>query len=253
MKAELTEFLVFFALLSCRVAACITFLPGIASERLPATGRLFLTLALTLALSAMGSELQTAVRKTGEVLVLTSMLGELFVGAFLGLMVRLFYLALEFAAAAAANYAGYGSVFEQSIESGHMSGPFSELVTLTSLVLFFVMDLHLAVFAMLGASFDGIPVGGLSTSIGLEMFNSALKTSFILTLQLSAPLIVYSIVLNVGLGLLNKLMPQVPIYFISAPVVMAGGLLILFQSNAAMLRMFISGLGDWIGRLPGLG
>lgn len=253
MKAELTAHLVFFGLLICRVGACVMLLPGIASERLPAPTRLVLTLALSLALSAMGNEAQIAARSTDGLSVLSSLIGELFIGAFLGLMVRVFYLALEFAAAAAANYAGYGSIFEHAIEDNHMSGPYSEMVTLLSVVLFFVMDLHVAVFAMLGASFNSVPVGALGPSIGIDIFNLALKTSFMLTLQLTAPLIVYSLVLNAGLGFLNKLIPQVPIYFISAPFAMAGGLLILLQSNAAMLRAFVSGLDDWIGRLPGLG
>jgi flagellar biosynthesis protein FliR len=45
----------------------------------------------------------------------------------------------------------------------------------------------------------------------------------------------------VAIGMVNKLAPQIPIYFISQPYLIMGGLFLLYLGIAAMLRLFGDG------------
>ena len=70
-----------------------------------------------------------------------------------------------------------------------------------------------------------------------------------MALRVGAPFIVYSIVVNVAIGIINKLTPQIPVYFISLPFVIAGGLFILYFAVATMLSLIVDGfLPTTIGR-----
>ncbi len=58
-------------------------------------------------------------------------------------------------------------------------------------------------------------------------FTDALSAAFLATLRIAAPFIVFAILVNFSVGLVNKLTPSIPVYFISMPFVLgraAGGL-----------------------------
>jgi flagellar biosynthetic protein FliR len=57
------------------------------------------------------------------------------------------------------------------------------------------------------------------------------------------------VVLNVGLGLSNRMMPTLPVFFVAAPVLIAAGLVVLVVAVPSMLHGFIAGFEDWLGRL----
>jgi flagellar biosynthesis protein FliR len=63
-------------------------------------------------------------------------------------------------------------------------------------------------------------------------------------LRLSSPFLAYALVVNLLLGLLNKLTPQIPVYFVSLPFVLTGGLLLLYFAIPALLSQFAEGYAD---------
>lgn len=254
MNPEINEALITGGMLFCRLGACFMLLPGISSERLPPTLRLFSALTVTLVLyPVLKDTFIDAVRESGSQQLLLAG-SESLKGLYLGFMVRLFYLGLEFSALTMANCAGYGSIFSHAIDDNHATGPFSELMTLTAVVLFFSTDLHIAVISMLCDSYTSMPAGsGISSPIDMVELTSEFSRSFTLALRLSAPFIIVSITLNLAFGLLNKLVPQIPVYFISVPFSMAAGLFILLRSENIITRLFTGAIGDMIGRLAGHG
>ena len=51
-----------------------------------------------------------------------------------------------------------------------------------------------------------------------------LAAAFVVSLRVASPFIVFAVIVNVAIGLVNRLTPQIPVYFISGPFVIAGGL-----------------------------
>lgn len=234
----------------CRVGACFLVLPGISGGRIPVQLRLFIALALALALSPLvGDDVRKLVAAPSSDLIAV-IFTESLAGLLFGFLVRIFFLALEFAAIGMANLAGYGGVFAHSIEEGEAATPFSAFVTLPAVALFFITDQHINVFRMLQNSYGALTVGeALSGPPDLSIIVNTLSTAFKLTLQLSAALVVYSLTMNMAFGLLNKMVPQIPSYFVSTPFVVMGGLLILLQIDRSLLEIFSSLVSQAIANL----
>ncbi len=50
------------------------------------------------------------------------------------------------------------------------------------------------------------------------------------------------LVLNIGMGLANRMMPALPVFFVATPVLIAAGLFVLIVAAPAMLDGFLSEL-----------
>ena len=73
-----------------------------------------------------------------------------------------------------------------------------------------------------------------------------LRSASLLSLQVCSPFLVFGITINFVFGILNKLAPQIPVYFISAPFVIGGGLLLLYFLSDDILAIFIFQFSDWL-------
>ncbi|TGU70958.1 flagellar biosynthetic protein FliR, partial [Mesorhizobium sp. M1C.F.Ca.ET.144.01.1.1] len=49
---------------------------------------------------------------------------------------------------------------------------------------------------------------------------------------------------NLTIGFVNKLTPQIPVYFISLPFVIAGGMIIFYFAVGTLLSLFVDGFVD---------
>jgi flagellar biosynthetic protein FliR len=234
----LLTFLVF-----CRIGGCLMLMPGFGSPRIPVQVRLFLAVAITLALAPLlipvvEGDLSKATVPT----VLQLIVSETLIGAMIGVMARLFFLALQFMGTAASMLVGYSGMAESPIEEGEPAPALATLLTLTATVLLFATGLHVEVMRALVASYSVLSVTDLyNPQFGLAKVTDAASDSFILVAQLLAPFLAYSLIINFLFGIMNKLTPIIPVYFISAPFVMAGGLLLLYFTFSEALTLFITG------------
>jgi flagellar biosynthetic protein FliR len=214
-------------------------LPGFSSDRIPVQLRLFVAIAVALAITPLlYNDVRPLTSGPPDALI-GLIVTESLAGLFLGFMVRIFFLALEFAAIGMANLAGYGSAFSHAIEGNDPSTPYSEFVTTPAVVLFFITNQHVTIIRMLQNSYQVLKVGSqFALPPDLSTIVNTFGTAFKLTLQLSAALVVYSIMVNLAFGFLNKMVPQIPSYFVSTPFVVVGGLIILLQIDTGMLQIF---------------
>ena len=53
-------------------------------------------------------------------------------------------------------------------------------------------------------------------------------------------------IVNFAFGLTNKLTPQIPVYFISLPFVIAGGLFVLYFTLGEFLGVFVQSFSLWL-------
>ena len=51
---------------------------------------------------------------------------------------------------------------------------------------------------------------------------------------------------NLAVGLINKLTPAIPVYFVSVPFVMFGGFLLLYLTSDELLTQFMLGVSSWL-------
>ena len=244
-EAVLLAFLLF-----CRIGSCLMLMPGFASPRVPPQIRLFIAIAVTLALVPLLSpELTAAVSHPEPSILLQMVIAETITGVFIGLLGRIFFLALQFMASALASFIGYAGIPEMPVEDVEPAPAVASLVTLTATVLFFLADLHWDVLRGLVQSYAVLPPKSQSAfDLGLERLVDAASDAFVLTLQITSPFIVYSFAINLTFGIVNKLTPQIPVYFISLPFVIAGGLLLAYLAAGEVLALFTEALASHLLR-----
>ena len=235
--AILAAFLAF-----CRIGGCFLFMPGIASVRVPVQVRLFVAVAASLALLAhMWDVIAPHVSRSPEGLFLL-IVSELLTGALIGLVARFYLLALQFIGTATAMMIGFGNPGGTAIEEEEPQPTLGVIISLSALMLLFLLDFHHEIVRALIASYRVVPIEGLfDAQSALIDLTDTISQSFFLVLRLGSPFIAYAILVNLATGFINKLTPQIPIYFISMPFVIVGGLILIYFGIGSMLSLFADG------------
>lgn len=239
----LTAFIVF-----CRIGGCILVMPGLSSPRVAVRARLFVSIAIALALTPLlAMEVQPIVEKATPVVLLTVILSESIKGVLIGLLGRFFFIALETMTTAISYSIGMTSAFAGPMDEEDQMPTIVSLVTLGATLLIFLTDLHWEVFRGLAASYTVLPVKvGFDPRVGLTQLVDQASRTFLFTLRIASPFLVFSIVANFAIGLINKLVPQVPVTFISTPFMIAGGLGLLYFTIGPAIDLFMSVFGEFL-------
>lgn len=213
-----------------RVAAVVMLLPGIGETAVPPRVRLGFALLLTFVLTPIVSGGLPGVPPTVGALG-GQVIGEALVGLMLGALLRLFLTSLA--------VAGEVISLQTTLSFAQISNPtqaqptaaLASFLTLLGLLLIFATDLHHLFIAAIARSYvlfapgKALPLGDVATLAG-----ETLAQSFSLGLQLAAPVVVFSLVLNVAMGLIGRVMPQFQVFFAAAPISVLGGLSIFALS-----------------------
>jgi flagellar biosynthesis protein FliR len=242
-KAALGAFVLF-----CRIGACLMMAPGFSSAQIPMQIRLFVALAVTLTLTPLLIErVPGAALGDDPILTLKVIAVESLVGGMIGFLARVFTLALETLAMGAATMLGFAAPFGFQTEGDETMAPLATLISLAAIALLFAADLHWELLRGLVASYDVVPVGAdFNARLALREVADALGESFRLALRIASPYVIYALVVNVALALLNRLTPQVQVFFVATPFVAAGGLLLLYATIKPALDAFLIGFGGWL-------
>lgn len=234
--------------LFCRIGAAMMLMPGISSSRIPARVRLFFAIAVTLSLAPLLLPLvQPAVADAALVGLAWLIVSELLLGALFGLLARVFFLALQALAAVATMAIGFGGMPGAAIDEAEPLPALVSLITISAVVLMFQTELHWEVLHGLSESYLVLPPeGGFDSQFGLIQMADRLSESFFLTLRISSPFIIYSVVVNLAVGIANKLTPQIPVYFVALPFILIGGIFLFYFTIDELLRLFTAGFAGWL-------
>ena len=82
---------------------------------------------------------------------------------------------------------------------------------------------------------DPLPVGDFSDAVA-----RLIASSFRVGVQIAMPFIVLSLLFTFALGLISRLMPTLQIFFVSVPLQLGGGMLIVVLAMSAMMTLFLT-------------
>ncbi|MDQ0457011.1 flagellar biosynthetic protein FliR [Rhizobium paknamense] len=226
-------------LIFCRMGGCFMALPGFATARVPVQIRLFAAVAVSVAcLPILWDTVYPKVSQGGAVFI-AMIATETLIGTVFGLIARIFTLGLQFAGSIVTMMIGFNSTPMPDVLEDSSENQMTNMISFCGLMMLFMMDFHHIVFRALIESYAVMPMGGLPNSqkMLITMTDTAAQT-YVLMLRLASPFILYGIMFNFGVGLVNKLAPQIPVYYISTPYLITGGLLLVYWSIGAMVRQF---------------
>lgn len=244
--SAVTQHVVLAAFLAfCRIGACFMLMPGMSSVRLPMQVRLLAAVAVTFGLLAfLWDRIYPFADPTPSILV-PMIFSEMLVGGLIGAMTRLYMEALRFIGASMAMLVGFNNMSGPAIEEPEPQAALAAVISFSALLLLFVFDFHHEVVRALVASYNVAPLNSFfNPQAALIDITDTVSESFFLVIRLGSPFLAYAILVNLTVGLVNKLVPQIPIYFIALPFIVAGGLIIFYFAIGTLLSLFIDGFVD---------
>ena len=246
----LPEVALLYLLGFARVGAIVMFLPGFGETTVPVRIRLGIALFLTLLLHPLFATLYPAGMAVKPVAALSMMAGELAIGLFLGLATRILLAGAQVAGSAIATQLGLGFAMTVDPTQGQQGVIIGNFLSLAAVTLIFVTDLHHVAIAAVTNSFTMFPPGEwLPAGDFAEVTVKLVGESFRVGVQVSAPFLAFGLVFNLGLGMLQKMMPQFQIYFAAMPLSVGMGLLLFGLVLASILVWYIDHIRDGLGRL----
>lgn len=240
-----------YILVMSRLTGAIITLPGFSEPYVSGRIRLFLSLGLTIAITPLVSEslVNATIGSYHAILLIAS---EFLIGAFLGLIAKCIVSSLDVAGSVIGFQISLANAFVFNPSQAQQTNIVGALLTTSAILLIFAMDLHYLMINGIIDSYSIITVGGLMPFEQMaETMTSVVGKSFLLGAKLSAPFIILGTTIIMALGLLNRLMPQVQIYFISQPFILGVGFLVLALVFGPIMRHFIDSAKNNLALLGG--
>lgn len=252
MLADLVAVDVFqFLLVFTRLGAAFMGMPGLGAASVPAQARLLMSLAITLVVVPLVAKtLPPLPANVADLLVL--LFNEIAVGAFLGLMAQAMMTALNLAGTFMAMQSSMANVFANDPITQEQSSLLPGLFANIALVLIFVTNTHYLIFNAVFSSYELFPPGA-SLPVA-DLTNTLVNTvgsSFALGVQLAGPLVIFGLIFNGGLAVVNRLMPQMQVFFVALPVQVMGGLATVMITLPVMMTLFLRFFNDGLVMLGG--
>ena len=161
---------------------------------------------------------------------------ELLIGVSLGFLTRLFFFAVSMAGEliSVAMGLGQGQLFNPMM--GNMGSALEQFFTVLSTLLYFGINVHHYLIQGLVQSFQTIEVARLTLNAAVYGSTTLLAQEFfIIGIKMAAPVLISMAVIQVGIGLLSRAVPQINVLSTSASITIALGFLILFISLPLMV------------------
>lgn len=179
----------------------------------------------------------------GFVSLVLSLLGEMLIGAAIGLCVRFIFTGIEFAGQVASFQMGIGMASAYDPINSAQVTVFGKMMSILTLLIFLSVNGHLMVLMALSRSFEVIPPYGfhLSSSLIEGMVNFS-KEIFLLAIKFSAPVMAILIFVNIGLGIMARTVPQLNMFVVGFAITIMVGFVVMALSlpvfETAVIGMF---------------
>jgi len=221
-----------------RLTGIFLTVPVYADKAVSAKVRLSIALVFSIALAPIVSEYVPTIPKSVSLLILV-VLGEFLIGILLGFGAKLFMLAMNIAGDFMAAMMGLQAASMMDPRSGSNTTTLSSMLSLIALAAFLSMDFHLYIIRAFIESYNII---GFNKAMDLgEVAMAIIATVSKVTalgVKIASPIVVANFIVNCALGILNRLVPQIHVFFISMPLTMLIGIFILVLTLASMLILF---------------
>lgn len=223
----------------CRIGGCFLVLPGFSSARVPAQLRLFVALGISMALTPILWDTVYPKVQAPDTTYIATIAVESLIGVVIGLVARFFVLGLQFTGTVMTMMVGFTAPPASDILEDGTENQVTIMISFAGLLLLFMLDFHHVIIMALADSYKTLPIGGaFEGRRALVTLTNTLSSTFMIMLRLASPFVVYGFLFNVTIGFINKLAPQLPIYFISQPFLVMGGLILIYFGVATMIRLF---------------
>ena len=245
-----------FLLLLVRCSGVAAFAPVFSGATVPAVMRAGLAGGLALVLTPLMMDRGLRLPSDGLGLTVT-LLGELAIGAVLGLAVRFLFAGISMAGDVAAVQMGVGLPAALNPLSMIQSTSVSNLIDQIAILTFLAVGGHHTVLAALAQSLTLAPPLSVKFDGGtMEYLVGMFQAALVLAIRLAAPVGAAMLVSMVALGILARVAPQLNVFMLAFALSIGVGVLVLLAAlpvlSAVMSHSFLelpANLTSLLGRM----
>jgi flagellar biosynthetic protein FliR len=232
-------------LVFARLGAMVMLIPGIGETFIPIRIRLAFSLALALLLFPVVGGAVPALPGTVSG-VAGAVIKETAIGLMIGAILRLFMSSLAAAGEIISIQSTLGFAQTANPTQAQPSTSLSTFLGLMGLVLIMTSNLHHMFLEAIVRSYALFPfTRALPLADANALAIQTVSKSFALGLQLAAPVVAFSLIFNIAVGLVGRVMPQFQIFFVASP------LMVLTALSIFALSLGVIGV-VWIDRYRSL-
>ncbi len=217
-------------LVFARLGAIVMLIPGIGEGYVPPRIRLSLALAMALMLfPVVGGSVPPMPHDVSG--VAGAVIKETLIGLMLGAILRMFMTSLITAGEVISIQTTLSFAQTANPTEAQPSTTLGTFLGLMGIVLIMTTNLHHLFLAAIVKSYTIFPFSrAIPVNDAGQLAVQTVGRSFALGLQLSAPVVVFSLVFNIATGLVGRVMPQFQIFFVATPLMVLMGLSIFALS-----------------------
>ena len=224
LQIALPQFQVFMVIL-VRVGGILAAWPILGSTIIPVQIKVGLVVTLSIVLFPVIH--LSAV--PADAFALTAGMGaEFLVGLVIGLAVRFVFAGIELAGELIGSQMGLSFMQLFDPTTSHQTPVVSQVQTVLASLIFLALNAHVTVVRVIAESFQLIPPFGARASAALV--DEVLRLShglFVLAVKLAAPVLAVVLLVNLGLAIMGRSVPQLNVFVTSFPITIAVGLCVM--------------------------
>ncbi len=213
------------AAIGMRISAAILFMPFFGSAAIPRQIKALLVLVVTATLYPV---IPVALQRITPFAIARMALSEIVLGLIMGLCLQFVFEAVQMAGQITGFQLSFSLVNVIDPQTNVDTPVLANLHQLCMLMIFLQLNVHHWMLRAVAQSFERVPPG--SVTFGAEqvrlLFHAA-GSMFTAGLQLAAPVVLATMVLDVTVGFVSKAAPQLPALFLSVPLKSLLGYIVL--------------------------
>lgn len=238
---QFTIFLLTFA----RIGTICMLMPGLGESYVMPRIRLGIAFALTLIISVTVRSMVPALDSFSDVLF--AMTGEIVAGLVFGGAMRLFLAAPQIAGQLTSQLTSLSNIFASGAPLMEASSILGAWFVVGAILFIFVSGLHYLMIDAMAVSYYVIPLGGFpNMGDAADALVKVFAGAFALGVQMAAPFILLSVIFNLGVGLINRMLASLPLYFVAMPISILGGIYVLAYAIGPVLAAFRGAFSAWL-------
>ncbi len=228
LENDLLRWLAQVAPVALRLGGLFTFGPFLGDRAIPNRIKFGLLAALTILLVPVVPAQPMLV---GPVDWARMALGEWLVGMLMALSLVVVFEALQFAGQMSGIQLGLSLATLFDPQSNADSPALAVFYNLMTLLLFLQLDIHHWMLRALMRSFEYLPVGSaVASELLTRQLVSVVGSLFSLGIQIAAPVLVLTMMIDLVLGFLSKASPQLPVLLFGIPIKNLAGYALLMAA-----------------------
>lgn len=223
--------LIFFLLVFMRISGVFFFSPFFSSAAISARVRVSFSFFVSFLVFNVIQKEYTFLQNLDFTMFVILIIKELIIGLLIGYLLALMFSVIQIAAEMSSTSMGFSMASAYDPMTQTQTAVLGQMNNMFLLALFLIYGVHRKIIFYLCETFDYAKVGQLHYNIDniAKFFIDNFVYYFMIAIQMALPIVGILLLVDITLGILSRIAPQMNVFFVGMPLKIIVGFLVLAQ------------------------